>query len=251
MKVKVDTAFYRDLTMAAIHALGEYHQVMESQLEALKTEDRNKIPSHIKNLVLDEEQKMAEWDIAMDEHTAKYDMLFRNFFRYSFVVLVNLFVESSLRELCCAVQDLKEITERVPNPRSNIIEKRKKFLCEAGVSVSQELWEPITTLTKVRNCIIHASGKVSRSNSKDEQYLREVAKQGLGILISDIYSERELHALYREGDMLVLEAKYCTQIVEDIAKLFELLCDAAGLGFAAPFLVPRRNEPTDIPKTTI
>lgn len=249
MRVKVDTAFYRDLTMADIHALGEYLQTMESQLEALKNEDYNRILSHSKNLVLDEEQKMAEWDIAIDEHTAKYDMLFRNFFRYSFVVLINLFVENSLRELCYAVQDLKEISKQVRNPRRSIIEKRKQFLCEVGVSVSQELWEPITTLTKVRNCITHASGKVGRSNPKDEQHLREVTTQGLGILISDIHSERELHALYREDDMLVLEAKYCTKIVEDIAKLFEMLCDAAGLDSFSAALASQLDKQTDILKT--
>jgi hypothetical protein len=47
VRVKVNTAFFRDITIAAIDALGEYYQIMESQLETLKAEDRNKILSHI------------------------------------------------------------------------------------------------------------------------------------------------------------------------------------------------------------
>jgi hypothetical protein len=200
---------------------------MESQLETLKAEDRNKILSHIKNLVLDEEQKMAEWDLAIDEHTAKYDMLFRNFFRYSFVVLLVLFIENSLRNLCYAVQDVKGSSRKVPNAQQAIWAEYKKYLRQEGLSVPESFWETINTLTKVRNCIVHSSGKVT--GSKHEKDLRNAAKQGIGIQISDIYSKSELQPLYREDDMLVLETKYCRQIVEDVKQLLEQLCDAVPL----------------------
>ncbi len=225
--MKCNSAFYRDLTLAAINGLAEYYETMESQLQSLKVEDRNKIHADIKNLKLNREDEMVEEDIAIQQHTTKYDMLFTNFFRYSFVVLLFFVVEKALRDLCFAVEDVKPISMSPPEPSRDIIKSYKQYLNEAQVSVPNQLWESIHKLNKIRNCIVHASGYIERCI--DKQHLRKIAKQGIGILISGDNYQGDLDPLYLEGNMLVLEPAYCRRIVSDVRRLFERLCDAVPL----------------------
>ena len=83
VKVSTDTAFFRNLSLAAIDSLKEYHTTFESQLKSIKDGEKVRIEEDLRRLHLSEEESFAEWSLAMDQYSAKYDMLFTNFFRYS------------------------------------------------------------------------------------------------------------------------------------------------------------------------
>ncbi|MBL7119125.1 MAG: hypothetical protein ISS53_00400 [Dehalococcoidia bacterium] len=221
------SAFFRDLTRTAIDGLAEYFDAMEAQIASMKTEDEKRIRSDIENLELDRDQRIAEWDIAMQQHTATYDMLFTNWFRYSFVVLLCLFVEDKLRELCEVVVDVKGYPGLSTPPRGDVVRTYMRHLNRAGMPASDSLWESIRDLYRVRNCIVHTSGNVTRS--RDEHILRNIAERGLGITISDFRYRGTPDPLYLEDNMLVIEPMYCNRAVSDVRQLFEELCDAVPL----------------------
>lgn len=81
---------------------------------------------------------------------------------------------------------------------------------------------------KIRNCIVHASGKVKRTPKEGIRHLVEKEK---GILISGTRQElrEELQPLYLEDDMQMLKPEYCRQIIGTVHTFFEELCDALSL----------------------
>jgi hypothetical protein len=224
MEITIDS-FFPDLTLTTIDGLTKYYDTIESQLQSAKQEEHQRVLAEIRNLELDWEDEFAEWDIAMQEHTATHNMLFSNFFRYSFIVLLFLVLENQLRELCSIVGKLKE--NAPPRAEREIIKTYKNYLKRSGIDIPDQLWESIHNVNKVRNCIVHTSGSVK--GFKYEQHLRRIAQQGVGLDISGYNYQGGSTPLYLEDDMLILEPEYCKRTIADIRKLFEELCDAIPL----------------------
>ena len=182
----------------------------------------------IQGMELGREDQIAEWDMAMQEHAMTFDMLLPNFFRYSLIVLVFLVVENKLGELCRAVKNVRGNIPSPPCPKNNIVNEYKKYLIKhAGISGLQ--WDKIHDLNKIRNCIVHASGKVK--GFRHESHLRRLARREIGLSISgdDYDAEDALQPLYLDDDMLVLEPEYCKGVIKNIRGFFEELCNAVPL----------------------
>jgi hypothetical protein len=229
VKVSIDTAFFRNLSITAIDSLKEYHTTFESQLKSVKDGAKVQIEEDLRRLDLAREEAFAEWSLAMDQHSEKYDMLFTNFFRYSFTVLAFLVFEDWLNRLCHAVKDIKKIDEAVPEPRGNILNTYRKYLNRSGVHFEDRIWQGVLDFNQVRNCIVHASGSVARVNPRRQHNLRELAKRGIGIEISNYRNKREHVPLYLENDMLIIQPNYLEAVISDMKSLLNTLCDAIPL----------------------
>lgn len=236
--MKWDTVFFHNLSLATFNGLNDYYAVMELQLKTLKDNDRKEIEEEIQKLGLSDQEGFAEWDMAMQNHTATFDMMYTNFFRYSFITLIFLALEDWLYKLCLAAQDVKGVTN---SPQKHSLEEYRKFLNGANISVSNRLWEVAYDLQKVRDCIVHTSGDVTRS--KDEKYLRAMAKSKKGVKISNYVYSGDEEPLYLDHDMLLIQPDYCTSAIKNIKVLIEGLCDEVPLkkiDFNALF--PQKSE---------
>jgi len=243
IKVSTDTAFFRNLSIAAIDSLKEYHTTFESQLKSIKDGEKVRIEEDLRRLDLSEDEAFAEWSLAMDQHTAKYDMLFTNFLRYSFAVLAFLVFEDWLKRLCHAVKDIKQLNEPVPKPSSAIIKTYKKYLKRSGVHSEDRIWQSVLDFNQVRNCIVHASGSIARVDSGRQRILKELASQGIGIEISNYQNKHEHVPLYLENDMLVIQPNYLEAVISDIKSLFNTLCNAIPLHeFDFSSIVTKNNK---------
>lgn len=218
-----DTVFFRNLCLSAFVSLDDYFETMEQQLMTIKEGDRKRINNDIKELELSEEQRHAEWDLALQKHTITYDMLYTNFFHYSFVVLLFFVTNDWLHRLCRAVKDIKN----PPIPVPSNLEGYKQYLTSAQILVHDRLWEAVHNLEKVRDCIVHTSGNVSRS--RDKKHLRTMAQRKMGIKISSHMDTGDEEPLYLENDMLIIQPTYCKSTISDIKLLLEELCDEVPL----------------------
>jgi len=226
--MKIIVSFARDLTLAAIDGIEEYYEIIESKLQTAKEEERTRIREKIKDMQLDWEDELAEWDIARQEHEMTFDMLLPNYFRYSCIVLLYLVVENKLGEICEVAQNIKSNLPASPKPKQGIIKEYRKYLTEV-VGIAGQQWNAIYDLNKIRNCIVHASGKVK--DSRDEEYIRRMAEDEIGVAISGTPGElrEDLRPLYLEDDMLMLKPEYCRKTIKMVRDFFEELCDALSL----------------------
>jgi hypothetical protein len=227
-RITIETGFFRNLSRAAFDGLNEYHVTMEAQLTRMAAEDKKKIENDVAKLKLnDQEERYREWDLAMQGHDATFNMLFKNFLRYSFIVLAGLLLEGWMYQLCLAAKDLKGASRPAPTPRQRILENYREYLQDIGVKADDSYWQGILDFVIIRNCVAHNSGKVNRCSRAS--HLRNMAKRHLGISIGYDTSDEEIQPLYLEDDVLVIEREYCQALIKDIKRLFESLCEAASL----------------------
>lgn len=224
----IHTAFMRDLTMATMNGLMHYYQTIEAQLQVVRTQEKQKTQEFLRGLNLDYEDYLSEFDVQMQEYTATFEMLFTNFFRFSCITLLYLVTEDKLRELSEAAQVVRKVSTPVPQPTSNTVNEYKKYLTDE-IRITGINWGKVDELNKVRNCIVHKSGKVKGFRS--EIFLRSLAKSAPGFHISgkDYSYPEDVEPLYLEDDMIVLDKSYCQQAIKEISELFEQICDAIPL----------------------
>lgn len=221
--MKSDSVWFGLLAKSALGGLAEYYDKHESLLQSAKEQAASKINREInelaKNAHLNEDEEYAEWSIKMQEHEATYDMLFTNFFRYSFLVLTYVVLEDHLHRLCLALQDVKKLDEPAPYPSADILKTYKAYVQRAGVTATPELWESMEDLQSVRNCIVHSSGDVVRSRYKAK--INSVAAKNVGVQVSGKHERYEMTPLYLKDGMVMVESRYCTKVTQDMHNLIE------------------------------
>ncbi|GAG58290.1 unnamed protein product [marine sediment metagenome] len=227
--MKSDTIFFGILAKSAFSGLSEYYERSESLLESAKKEGASRINEEVNKLARDfalsKDEEYGEWVSKMQDHETTYDMLFTNFFRYSFIVLAYLVLEDHLHRFCIALQDAKGLAEAPPIPKGNIIKTYRNYVDRAKVSVQDGLWEGVEDLRFIRNCITHSSGNVARSSYQSDLY--RIAQKNVGIYISRKFDRNEMTPLYLQDNMIMIESKYCKSVVRDMQVLFETMCKAA------------------------
>jgi len=223
MRITIDS-FFPGLTRSTVDSLGHYLDVMEQQLEAAKLDAQERV-------LQDSQDDLAEWQLAMQQHTVKHDMFFLNFFRYSFVVLAILVVEDRLCRLSRIVA--RKRGGEAPSPGSEVLKGYRRYLVGKKVCVPEALWGPVHDLNKLRNCVVHAGGKVNASNNAE--HLRVLADREPGLEISrprngghpvPAFAEEPL---FLEDGMLAVGPEYCRKAVDSIRQLLQALCDAVPL----------------------
>ena len=225
MRIVIDS-WFPDLNRAALNALAEYYETAESQMQSVRKQEYNQIHDRIRRLGLSPNDERIEWDAEWQDHTAKHDMYFTNFLRYSYVVLLFLILENELRELCEDVGKRKG--RRPPSPNEDIVREYRRFLERAGVAIAQQAWDRALDLNKVRNCIVHAAGNVARS-ARHRKRLEDLARHDPDLDLSGPDYEGEGSALTLKDDMLLLTPDYCRHATEDVRRLFTDLCQAVPL----------------------
>ena len=123
-------------------------------------------------------EKYSKLDPFVEDFFAEeYDKIktFQRYFRYSLVVLIFSILEYFLREACDIVKRFKKL-ELSPNDlKGQGIERVKNFIvkaCKIPFPSNSSEWNFIQDLLKVRNCIVHANGKVDEY--KEPEKLKDI-----------------------------------------------------------------------------
>ncbi len=218
--MKIET--FRLKTQNILSALTEYQKKMELQLKAVQEDEYNRFDKWAEQQAEPEDgfDKELIWEINGDYYRWTYDFMFPRSLRYSFMVLLFLVLENQLTGLCDEIAKRRSLSVRLKDLKGDILERSKTYLHKiANVpTIDQSHWIKIEDLSKVRNCIVHALGKVELS--VDRKRLAYLASEGWGISISDDSSP--------EPGVLVLTPEYCAHAVDDMDIFFRDLFDSAG-----------------------
>lgn len=211
--MKID--FFRIETTNIFHGLTEYQKTMEAQLPIIQEHEQSSIErfrDHDLPNILPYESMMEEYDWV-------YEYFFPRSLRYSFIVLLYLVIEHQLNHLCDEIKKRRNLPIR-SNEMSGDALKRSKVYLEKVAGISIKNWETLEDLSKVRNCIVHALGKVELS--KDDKHLRLIVNKNIGLSISDEESQEE--------GFLIVSAEYCEAAVRIAEQFFDEIFDAADFG---------------------
>ena len=204
------------LVLSAIDGLEKYLTVTEAQMEEVWHIERHTLGTRSSppNRRDDEQDSSALNNLDNLYETELYPAM-----RYSFVVLLHIFAETQLRKFCSALRDERHIPIGVSDLNGSAIEKTHTFLTKlAGVDVlglSKTEWDNLINIQKIRNCIVHAYGRVKDLKKADEKkWLRQFVSKRKDISIGD-------------DGRLQIEASFCQQQLENLRSLFERLFEAA------------------------
>ncbi len=224
----IQISFTRELTMATFDGVEDYYDAVEEQIKTLRDQEKDKIFHLFGSLQSDDENYRAEYGIAMHQHAATYDMYFVNFFRFSTITLIHLITENKLQELCQSAKEIRSISSVVPRPQRDIISEYERYITN-DLAIKNLSWEFLHDLNKVRNCIVHKSGKVK--GFQYERHINDLTKKLPGLNVSGHRHNNLAHImpLDLEDDMLVLESSFCKHAIREVKQFFTEFCDAIPL----------------------
>jgi len=219
MKILMD--FTRIQTTSNLEALSQYQRTMESQFDSAKQQAESELNTWLKD---SGEAAFDEgWPVEIDEYRQTYEFTFPLFLRYSFLVLLFFSLENELNRVCDEIAKRRSLALRVKDIRaSGTIATFRTYLQKvAGLSgLGPTHWEPIMELADLRNCIVHALGKIPSGNEGER--LRQIVKKTRSLSISDGDSG--------QPDVLLITPEYCAQAVAIVDKFFDTLFEAADFG---------------------
>jgi len=226
--------FFRTEYTSIFSSLAEYLVTMETQLgKAADTEWASNL-EYLSKLT-DPEEWDQESSTAFFEHSYTYEYMFPRFYRYSFIVLVFLIFETQMTGLCDQLQSRRKLSLRLKDVRaSGTVPTFRTYLSKVvGITGWDEShWQRMDDLSKVRNCIVHALGKVDVSN--DGKQLQAILKRTRSLSVSDGTSG--------PIGFLLVKPEYCTQIIADVESFLDEICDLGGFG---PKHITLVTDPTD------
>lgn len=212
----MNSDYFRFETMTLLNNLANYQEKMERQTSLIEEKDRENILSRPYSNPDDREGLL--------DGLSYRGSFFERALRYSFIVLLHLVVENQLAQFCDRLKEQHSLPLR-SNEMSGDAIKRSKVYLQKVAGIPNLNWTPVEDLSKVRNCIVHAFGKVELS--RDESYLRQIAAQGNGLSITswDVGWEDE--------GILSLTSDFCASAVRSATTFFEEMFEVANFGKAS------------------
>ena len=187
---------------------------MEAQIEKVWHMERHNLESEYP---AGDEEEYDQHQQSLNSLDNVYETELYPAMRYSFIVLLHIFTENELRNLCSEIQKERQLAIGVTDLKGSAIEQIRAFLRKlAGIRMNdfpQKEWENLRTLQKIRDCIVHAFGRVK--DSRDETFLRAIASKGIGLSIG--YDGR-----------LLVEKAFSQQQLVNLRNLFTNLFKAVG-----------------------
>jgi hypothetical protein len=198
-----------------IDGLEKYLSVTEAQMEEVQRIERQ---THESGGPASHDQEDVElFQDELDELDNTYEQHLLPAMRYSFVVLLHTVFENQIRAFCSEIQRDRCLPDiRVSDLRGSAIERSQMFLTKlAGMRIQDfPEWEHLRTLQKIRDCVVHAYGRVA--DSRDKDFLRELAtRQSAGVSI-DAWGR------------IAVTHDFCRQQLANLRRLFDSLFACAG-----------------------
>lgn len=209
-------------TSLAFIALSDYLEMIEGQfhlcLEIEQARMRQDPPTGL------DESQLAEWQSTVEFTKERYERDFPSKIRYSFLVLVFSTVEDRLKAFCDEISARHQFGLLEEDFRgTSAIERSALFLGKAAKLAFKERtgWPALKEFQKIRNCVVHANGKVHKGERGD--IIRNIARHSPGLAVD------------AQG-YLSIDRQYCTALVSTMERLFDELYEAAGFGPPTPVI---------------
>jgi hypothetical protein len=136
--------------------------------------------------------------------------------------LLSIVFETRLRAACDEIAKRRNLELKEKDLKGAAIERAKVFLEKVAKTPvkDQETWQWLKDFQKVRDCIVHANGRIEMS--RDKKRLNELCNKDLGLSI--------------DAGSLTIEQEYCTKTLKMAQGFFDQIFLAAGFGPSTPEL---------------
>lgn len=162
----------------------DYHlNLIESQIKNKENIERMALEERIKKRGLTRTD--LDWQIEHYEVDRITDFLLPRFFRSPFLISLFAVYESAVIEIAKLLQTQKRIKLSIKDQKGiNFLDKAKKYykqIIDFQLYSDKAAWERIIILSKVRNAIAHANGRIEMLKPKAQENIKTWENQNIGI----------------------------------------------------------------------
>ena len=186
----------------------QYYEELEYKFASDKRRLSKRYDEKVGNRKLDPKLQY-QLDEYFSEGHQIIESLYLKTFRYSIIVTIYSLLEISLNDLCHYLCNSKKLSLSLEELRGDGIERAKLYLtkaCSIDFPESNNEWNEILKLNKIRNCIVHAQGDIL--HDKSPQKLKNIVANTTGI--------------YLESDRFIrIESGYINTALSNTEKLLE------------------------------
>ena len=139
---------------------------------------------------------------------------FQRYFGYSVIILIFSILEHLLEEVCNIVKRFKNLSLNPGDLKGQGIERAKNYIkkvCKIPFPSDSPEWEFIQDLLEVRNCIVHANGKINEY--KNPEKLKDIINRVSG-LDSDEYG------------YVIIKEELPLKLLDNIKELLGKVCES-------------------------
>lgn len=170
----------------------EYYEELEHKFESDKRKLSERYEKEVtgKKLTTEMEDQIGEY---FGEEHQRIEGLFLKNFRYSVVVTIYSFLETTLNDLCYHLCRSKKLLLALDEIKGDGIERARLYLqkvCLINFPDNSHEWQEIQKFNLIRNCIVHTEGNVEEIKSPDK--LKRVIRSTKGVCL-DPQIQRFVH----------------------------------------------------------
>lgn len=218
MRYRIDWA--RAQNECILADLATYLDRMEKQIEDARNLDRARIGLE----ALDQ----GEYELEIQEHQDTFTKVLPRYLRYSFITLTCTVIETEIERICCEIGRRNSLCLTPRELHGDTLERSHLFLSRVAHLREPErsLWTSLSDLMKIRHCIVHTGGDITRS--RDRRHLENLSRQSEGLsAVPEEWPSAEADNAYR---YLELSHSFCTDALSRVRLFFKELQDSAGFG---------------------
>ncbi len=203
-------------TQWSLTALKKYFEEISKHLQDITDINYSHILDELKkNPLIDEVDRQD----LFHNHSVYYEREFPPRFRYSYLLLLYMVLETQMKAICNHLKSQKDLNVGLNDLRGKSdMERARKYLEKiANIRITDEKqWNEPCTLQKVRNRIVHANGEIKQfKRAGDKKYLEQYAKRGSGLSIDS-------------WGFISIQPSYCQHAQRSVDELFQSIFTACG-----------------------
>jgi hypothetical protein len=221
-----DSSGHRWETGYELNLLAEYFRISEAAIPAAEATAKNLLDEAI-SLFENENDIFLHAFQAMDQ-AQRYRREFPLRLRYGYLIQLYTLFEERARSLSKVIPLRDKLSHRNFKDKQNLgfVLLFRDWITD-NTSGTSERWDFVDKMRIIRNCIVHANGRIDGDN--DPNRLRTIIHQ-----IDEVDED--------ECNFISLSSSYCKEAHTQIQGLFEDLYKSAKIGMAIPLTAPRTSN---------
>lgn len=195
-----------------LEEIKEYYEELERKFERDKKRVSERYSKEVEDNKLTEEMENEIGEYFGEEHARIEDIFIKNL-RYSVIVTIYSFLETTLNDLCRYLHHSKNLSLTLDEVKGDGIERAKLYLqkvCLINFPEKSHEWQEIQKFNLIRNCIVHAEGNVEEVASPTK--IKRIIKNTKGLSL-----DRSIERFVR------IEGDYILSIIFCIEKFIEIV----------------------------
>ncbi|RZB33605.1 MAG: hypothetical protein SRB2_03871 [Desulfobacteraceae bacterium Eth-SRB2] len=187
--MKIDMDFRLLDVSLELHALEEYLETIEKQIDHIKESEKLIIDAAIRREGITPDD--PEWHFEHQTYDHRMEFLLPRFFRGPFIVSLYAVYEAAVTEIARLIQKAQGQAISIDDLRGeDFLDRAKKYykhILHFELCSDNSIWQQIMMLSEIRNAIAHTNGRLEMLRKRAKERIWDWEQRKIGIELQGGY----------------------------------------------------------------